>query len=81
MLFSQIKGKLVHQGGLVCTGVNFSTADVIGILVWVAIDKLFAFWRLVNHIIILIKVNWMACFSKQDRDESVIIATLALHSF
>ena len=81
MLFTQIKGKLVHQGGLVCAGMDFCATDVIKVFVWIAIDKLFAICHFVNHIIILIKVNWMACFGKQDGDEAVIIATFSLHSF
>ena len=81
MLFTQIKGKLVHQGGLVCAGVDFCATDVIKVFVWIAVHKLFAICHFVDHIIILIKVNWMACFDKQDGDEAVIIATLALHTF
>ena len=81
MLFTQIKGKLVHQGGLVCTGVDFCATDVIKVFVWITIDKLFAICHFVDHIVTLVKVNWMSCFGKQNGDEAVIITTLALHSF
>jgi len=81
MLFTQIKGKLVHQGGLVCAGMDFCATDVIKVFVWITIDELFAICHFVDHIVTLVKVNWMACFGKQDGDEAVIIAAFSLHSF
>ena len=81
MLFTQAQSKLVHQGGLVCAGMDFCATDVIKVFVWIAVHKLFAICHFVDHIIVLIKVNWMACFGKQDGDVAVIIATLALHTF
>jgi hypothetical protein len=57
---------------------NFSTADVVWILVWIAIYKLLAIWRLVHNAIVIGAVNWRGRFGKQNWNVTVAAATLAL---
>ena len=78
MLLAQIQCKLVHQSGLVCAGVDLSAADVVWVGLWIAINKLLAFWCFVNNAIVFGAVNWQGRLGKQNRNVTVATATFAL---
>ena len=78
MLFAQIQCKLVHQGGLVCAGMDLLAANVVRVNGRVTVDKLLAVWRLVNQSIVLGYIHRTGGLGQQYGDVLVLAASLAL---
>ena len=77
ILFPQFQALLVHQNSLVSTGVDFLTAQVVWVLVWIAIGKAFAICHFVDNSI-SICVNRMGSLSQQNWNDPVVFASLSL---
>jgi hypothetical protein len=77
MLLAYYQTLLVHQNSLVCTSVDFLTAQVVWVLGWIAIGEAFAVCHLVDNAI-TIHIDGFRSLSQQDRDISMVITTLSL---
>ena len=78
MLFAQFKRLPVHQGGLVCAGMDLLAADVIRVDGRVTVDKLLAVWRFVNQSIVLGQVNGTGRLGQEYGNVLVLATTIAL---
>jgi hypothetical protein len=77
MLLAYLQALLVHQNRLVCTGVDFLTAQVVWVLAGITIGKAFSVCHLVDNTI-SICVNRVGSLSQQNWNDPVVCTTLSL---